>query len=280
MPLAADYERQTAGADLVTTPAKHVAAPAAAPQRTVSMEQRAQEGKPTLFEARWTYHSAALAPAVDAGAVSQTNVDDPVLRPHLAERAPHVVFTPEIRRLAADIVTTETNPYRKAERIYSWIQKNVRWCAEMEYSVISNIVEKVATERRGDCGTQALLFVTLCRASGVPARWQSGWVTRPGRGGWNMHDWAEFHVEPYGWLPADPSLAGRFRNSEDDLRLFFFGNVDGYRMIANTDYAADFVPRKKHWRSDPVDNQRGEVEWDGGNLYYDQWGYEVKVETD
>ena len=23
--------------------------------------------------------------------------------------------------------------------------------------------------------------------------------------------------------------------------------------------------------------QRGEVEWDGGNLYFDQWNYEMKI---
>jgi len=33
------------------------------------------------------------------------------------------------------------------------------------------------------------------------------------------------------------------------------------------------VPAKQHFRSDTVDSQRGEVEWDGGNLYYDKWDY-------
>jgi hypothetical protein len=27
------------------------------------------------------------------------------------------------------------------------------------------------------------------------------------------------------------------------------------------------------FRSDTVDSQRGEVEWDGGDLYYDKWTY-------
>jgi nicotinamidase-related amidase len=48
----------------------------------------------------------------------------------------------------------------------------------------------------------------LCRAAGVPARWQSGWQTKPGD--WNMHDWSEFYVEPWGWLPADASYGVRW----------------------------------------------------------------------
>jgi len=34
------------------------------------------------------------------------------------------------------------------------------------------------------------------------------------------------------------------------------------------------VPAKQSFRSDNVDSQRGEVEWSGGNLYYDQWHYD------
>ena len=46
---------------------------------------------------------------------------------------------------------------------------------------------------------QAMLFITMCRCAGVPARWQSGWETKPV--GSSQHDWAEFYVEPWGWLP-------------------------------------------------------------------------------
>ncbi len=140
-----------------------------------------------------------------------------------------------------------------------------------------SIVEKVLATRRGDCGVQTLLFITLCRAAGVPARWVSGWVVYPS--GWNMHDWAEFYVEPHGWLPADCSRG--WRDDEDpDVRHFFFGNSDAYRMIANVEACASFDPPTPHWRSDPVDNQRGEVQWEGGNLYYDDWDYTVSITTE
>jgi hypothetical protein len=34
----------------------------------------------------------------------------------------------------------------------------------------------------------------------------------------------------------------------------------------------------QHPRADPIDNQRGEVEWSGTSLFYDDWTYEMKVE--
>ena len=41
--------------------------------------------------------------------------------------------------------------------------------------------------------------------------------------------------------------------------------------------ALDHSRPSSHPRSDTVDSQRGEVEWRGGNLYYDQWDYTFKA---
>jgi hypothetical protein len=37
-------------------------------------------------------------------------------------------------------------------------------------------------------------------------------------------------------------------------------------------------PEKSTLRSDTVDFQRGEVEWEGGNIYFDAYAYSMKVE--
>jgi transglutaminase-like putative cysteine protease len=148
----------------------------------------------------------------------------------------------------------------------------------MEYSIIPNIPEKALAARRGDCGVQGLTFITLCRAAGVPARWQSGWQTK--QPNWNMHDWSEFYVEPWGWLPADASYGSGLRDHPDPLvRDFFCGHMDPFRLIVNLDYARPLVPPKASFRSEPNDFQRGEIEIDGHNLYFDEWDYTFAVEV-
>jgi len=47
-------------------------------------------------------------------------------------------------------------------------------------------------------------------------------------------------------------------------------------MIVNTDWGAALVPPKHSMRSEPADFQRGEVEIDGKNLYFDQWDFDVE----
>ena len=137
-----------------------------------------------------------------------------------------------------EIVGDETNPLAKARKIFHWVDEHP-YHAEEEYGVIPSFSTKALTSLKGDCGVQGLLFITMCRAAGVPARWQSGWETKPTN--WNMHDWAEFYVEPWGWLPADPSY-GLQKSDDPKVRDFYFGHQDSYRLIVNLDYGRTLVP--------------------------------------
>ena len=54
--------------------------------------------------------------------------------------------------------------------------------------------------------------------------------------------------------------------------------TDPYRMIVNLDYGSTLHPPKPSLRSEPADFQRGEVEIDGRNLYYDEWEWDVQLQ--
>jgi hypothetical protein len=94
----------------------------------------------------------------------------------------------------------------------------------------------------------------------------------------DIHDWGYLYLAPYGWLPMDVTT-GRLRPGPGDppaLEWFYLGGLDAYRIAFNDDYGRAFVPPKRYFRSDNVDSQRGEVERNGGNLYFDQWNYDFK----
>ena len=87
---------------------------------------------------------------------------------YTAERETHIRFTPRIKELAANLTVGETNPLLKAQRIFRWINDHFPWASAREYSTIENIPEYGADNRHGDCGQVSLLFITLCRCSGIP----------------------------------------------------------------------------------------------------------------
>ena len=189
----------------------------------------------------------------------------PVCDEDLMEQPPHIAFTPYLKSLAKELRGDETDPVRVARRFYDYITNNVTYAFMPPYLLMESGAEYCAVNLRGDCGIQALLFITLCRVSGIPARWQSGLYAKPGDVG--SHDWAEFYSERLGWLPADCSFGGGGRRNGSKLRQnFFFGNLDPWRMVANRVYYAPFAPEKKYPRVDPYDSQRGEIENDRRGL--------------
>lgn len=177
------------------------------------------------------------------------------------EQEPHIVFKPYIKELAKSIVGNETNPLNKARKIYDWITSVPIYSFMPPYFVIEDLPGFMATRLKGDCGVFALLFITLCRCAGVPARWQSGLYTTPMEIG--MHDWAQFYVAPYGWLFVDCSFGNSAFHKKNDLRReFYFGNLEPFRMVAASEFQHEFDPPCKFVRYDPYDNQDGEAEYE------------------
>lgn len=237
-----------------------------APQRTIYFERTQDENQP--FEVEYSYlnkvfyvdplgdekPAAHIYPAAPA-----PTADD------LSEQHPHIVFTPYLRRLAEYLKGDETDPVRIAWRFYEYITTQIRYSFMRSYFLIERQAEYCALNGKGDCGIQALLFITLCRIAGIPARWQSGLCVEEKRGG--SHDWAQFYVEPYGWLFCDPSYGGSaYRKGCEERWRFYFGNLDPFRMVANSRYQTDFDPPKLCDRADPYDSQEGEVEVGGVGL--------------
>jgi transglutaminase-like putative cysteine protease len=268
-------EQQTAVNLISSFPKKYILAPKDYPQRTIFFEQKVEDRKPIVFKVEYEYIIHASYTSVDPNKVELYSKSELYMK-YTRENCPHILFTPYLKNLAQDIVGKEKNPYYKAWKIYDWITHNVRYALTCEYSTYENISDYVATNLKGDCGMQALLFITLCRISRIPARWQSGWYIN--RYKVSPHDWAQFYIKPYGWLFADASFGGhRVRNPK--LHKFYFGNLDNFRLVCNNDISTQFTPQKRYMRSDPVDNQRGELEWKEGNIYYDRFTYTTNVEN-
>lgn len=259
---------------LSTEPQKHYLAPENQAQRTIYFEKKAKAGQSTEFEVQYAYTIRGTYRDIDENRVQPVTTTDG-LEQWLGERPPHILFSDDLRELSNKIVGDETNPYRVAKKLFAWVDRNIPWASAREYSTVRNIPGYAITNGHGDCGMQTLLFITLCRINGIPARWQSGWEFKPQDD--TMHDWGEIYFKPYGWMPMDVTYG--LRETEDEaLKFFYVNGMDSYRLIFNSDYSQPFDPPKQHFRSETIDSQRGEVEWRGGNLYFDKWSWNMEWE--
>lgn len=255
-----------------SVPAKAVIAPTSTLQRTAYLEQPARAGQPTKFSITYEMTVYAQYHAIDAAKVVPVKLT-PELAPWVAERAPHIVFNQALRLFSRQVVGDEKNPWRIAQKLYAAVDQ-IPWAGAREYSTITDISDYALHAAHADCGQQTLLLMTLLRLNGIPSRWQSGMIFSDGDYN-SMHDWGQLYIAPYGWLPMDVTF-GRLDSADPAIANFYLGSLDAYRIAFNDDYSRDLVPPKQFFRSETVDLQRGEAEWRGGNLYFDQFDYDFE----
>ena len=258
------------------------------PHSALYMEQAARKGQPTVFQETFEYTISGEYRGLKATDVKPYDRNSEVYKRFTGEDGRHIVFTPRLRQLADSLTRGVENPYLKARYIFTYIAENYPWASAREYSTIENIPSYVVENRHGDCGQVTLLFMTLCRLSGIPTHWQSGFMMHPCHD--NLHDWCEIYFEGVGWVPVDQSFGFPAYAKNEAERYFFLGGIDSWRMIVNNDYGQSFFPsgkdaegktingQKKYPRSETIDFQRGEVEWSGGNLYFDQWSWNIAID--
>jgi len=269
------HNRQREVTLLNTIPENHFIAPDTVTQRSVYLEQRASKGKPVVFEMQISYLSLAQYFDLSQSKILSYDTTSVNYKKYTAEQYPQIVFSKEIKQLSDSIVEGETDPAAIVRKLYYWINDHIIWTGALEYSIIPQIPEYVLKNRRGDCGMQVLLFMSMARYQGIPVKWQSGFMMHPGEV--NLHDWCEVYYEGPGWVPLDMSF--HLQNSDDRReKEYYVSGIDVYRLIVNDAISSQFVPEKRFARSEPYDFQRGEVEWRGGNLYFNQWDYHMEVD--
>ena len=181
--------------------------------------------------------------------------DESVTEDDLGEQPPHIRFTPYLRALADEIRGNETNPLVTAKKFYDWILENCVYSYMRSYSLIESIAEFAALNGRGDCGVQALLFITFA-ASAAFRKMGIGHSCKHERIGSRLGA----ILPPLGWLALrpTPTAAGarillRTRRPEADRLQPAFS--DG------------FSPACRFDRLDPYDSQ-SEAETDTRKLTY------------
>jgi transglutaminase-like putative cysteine protease len=241
-------------------------APEKVGQRTIYMEGKDTEEFSVSFEyvIKEVWNRKLFEGTLNAFKGLKTNCGIQNLTDFLKEKPPHITFTPLLRCLLGEIIQGKDSIFEKAFTIYDFVTSRVWYSYVKPYIYYDHIPHFVVENLRGDCGFQALLFITLCRMAGIPAHWQSGWYITPYEA--SPHDWAIIYLPEFGFVPVDLSFGGKDK-TDINRKAFYFGNLDGFRMIANDEFQEDFDPPTKFIREDPYDNQVGEAEYEDEKVF-------------
>lgn len=102
---------------------------------------------------------------------------------------------PEIRKLAAEIVTPQMSPREAATKLLAWVYHHI------EKRPVISVPDALTTlkNRTGDCNEHAVLLTALARAAGIPAQIEAGLVYLDGR--FYYHAWNVLYLD--GWTTVD-----------------------------------------------------------------------------
>lgn len=109
----------------------------------------------------------------------------------------------EMIMTASEIAQGEDDLYVVVHKIASWVSENVEY--DLKYGETTEKSSWVLKNKKGTCDEISSLFISLCRAVKIPARYVSGvaYSNLPELEGFGNHAWAEVYFPNYGWVPFD-----------------------------------------------------------------------------
>jgi len=185
----------------------------------------------------------------------------------LANNEKYQLDHPVIQNALKEAVGDEKNPYWIARNIYQYLM------GKMYYEMVGgwNTAPTVLERGNGSCSEYTFVYIAMCRAAGLPARYVGSVVVRGDDASFDdvFHRWVEVYIPNYGWIPVDPSggdqqwprdqanyfghLANRFlittENAGGSETMGWTYNSNSFytsepKTFAVTDHFADWKPLK------------------------------------
>ena len=178
----------------------------------------------------------------------QTQGDD--FSKYLVDEKYIEVNNPVIQNIGLVHTFTE-HPLDHVEMNYDFVMKNLDYFG---YNPGDIGAVQSLKNKGGDCTDYSDTFVTLCRASGFPARSIEGYPVDASDLAMG-HNWSEVFISGYGWIPFDPTYDDTNGSSQDTT----------FENLKNTYIYMSFI------RNDTTLNNYH-------YYYYNYWGDSLKVE--
>lgn len=137
----------------------------------------------------------------DVGNVEDIPID--IKEKYLENNDKYQYDDPIIQNALIKAVGDEKNAYWIFRKIFNYLIDN------MYYEMVGgwNTAPTVLDRGNGSCSEYSFVYISMCRAAGLPARYVGSVVVR---GDYASHDdvfhrWVEVYLPNYGWVPIDPS---------------------------------------------------------------------------
>ena len=149
-----------------------------------------------------------------------------IRKSYLADNEKYNITHPVIVNAVDEALDGEKNMYWKARKLYNYIQ------AHMYYEMVGgwNTAPAVLARGNGSCSEYSFVYIAMCRAAGIPARYVGAVSVRSEISAYDdvFHRWVEIYLPQYGWIPVDPSGGD---SDSPAHQAKYFGHLRGKYII-------------------------------------------------
>jgi len=137
--------------------------------------------------------------------------------------------SPVIQDAVKAAVGSETNPYWIGRKIFNYINEKLFYERVGGWNTAPTVLQR----GNGSCSEYSFVYIAMCRAAGLPARYVGSVVVRGDDACWDdvFHRWVEIYLPNYGWIPVDPSGGDQ---PTPQGQAAGFGNLDNRFLITTT----------------------------------------------
>ncbi|MCX6769800.1 MAG: transglutaminase-like domain-containing protein [Candidatus Micrarchaeota archaeon] len=144
----------------------------------------------------------------------------------------------EIKAIAGKIrdETESEDAQAVAKALFIWMKNNTAYHVSKENPNYTQSAIEVLHSRQGDCDELSFLYISLCRAAGIPARFVEGfWAGKKFDGEYVGHVWAEFYDGQ--WTPVELATVW---GKPDSSAAVGDGSFDFNSYVIENDLAINF----------------------------------------
>ena len=182
---------------------------------------------------------------------------------YLQDDEKYQVNHPVIQEAVEAITEKETNPFWISRDIFDYLREKLFYKRIGGWDIAPTVLKRGS----GSCSEYTFVYIAMCRAAGVPARYVGSMVVRGEEASFDYvyHRWVEVYLPVYGWIPVDPS------GGDQDLpadQANYFGHLSNRFLITTesgggSEYLGWDYNYSQKWQADgPVQIREEKIaEW-------------------
>jgi len=168
---------------------------------------------------------------------SMNDIPRDIKKQYLVDEDKYRIRDPVISKAVSEAVGDEDRPYWIMRRVYRYVRDNLYYELVGGWNVAPTVLER----GNGSCSEYNFVFIALCRAAGLPARYVGSVALRGDDASTDdvFHRWCECYLPGYGWIPIDPS--GGDRKSPASVADYFGHIANRYLITTEGGGASRFL---------------------------------------